>query len=258
MKKLVRILILIPVLYLFALPAWLASSANLKQCKGLEIHISDSSEFHFVTHSHLRTIVNSTQGRVEGKVIKDINTSLIEEKISSIRELKTAEVFFTIDGTLHVYADQRNPLMRIMPDEGGDFFMDEDGFLFRKRNLYNPRLHIVQGNITVTPAMLDSVSVLDTLIKRSILKDTFRFVKYIRNDSFWSAQIDQIVIDRKNEVVLIPRAGNHIVQLGPYENFERKLRNLGAFYEKVMPEAGWNKYSVINLKYKDQIVCRRR
>jgi cell division protein FtsQ len=258
MRKLLAILVLIPVLYLIALPAWFASSVNLKQCTGLDIHIRDSADYHFVTNSHLRNIVYSSAGRVEGKPVRDINTSFIEDKIRELRELKTVEVFFTIDGILHVYADQRDPLMRIMPDEGGDFFMDDEGFLFRRRNLYNPRLHIVQGNITITPAMLDSVSVLDTLIKRSILKDTFRFVQYIKNDSFWSAQIDQIVIDKKNEVVLIPRVGNHIVQMGPYDNFETKLRNLGAFYEKVMPETGWNRYSVINLKYKDQIVCRRR
>lgn len=258
MKRLLTILILIPVLYLLALPAWLASSAGQRQCTDLEIDIRDSSDYHFVTHSHLRNIVYSTAGRVEGKAIKEINTSLIEEKIMNLRELRTAEVFFTIDGVLHVYADQRDPLMRIMPDEGGDFFMDEEGFLFRRRNLYTPRLHIVQGNITITPAMLDSVSVLDTLIKRSILKDTFRFVDYIRNDNFWSAQIDQIIIDRKDEVILVPRAGNHVIQLGRYENFEVKLRNLAAFYEKVMPEAGWDRYSVINLKYDDQIVCKRR
>ena len=46
-----------------------------------------------------------------------------------LRELKVAEVYITIDGTLHIYADQRNPVMRVMPDEGGDYFVDEEGLL---------------------------------------------------------------------------------------------------------------------------------
>jgi cell division protein FtsQ len=83
-------------------------------------------------------------------------------------------------------------------------------------------------------------------------------VNHIEDDSFWSAQIDQIHVDGNSEINLIPRVGNHLVHLGTIENVEDKLRNLGAFYEKVLPEVGWNKYRIINLEYKDQIVCKKR
>ncbi len=106
--------------------------------------------------------------------------------------------------------------------------------------------------------MPDSVSILDTLIKNSILKDLYHFVNYIDGNDFWSAQIDQIYVDRKDEIDLIPRVGNHTVHLGTFDNYREKLRNLSAFYDKVLPEVGWNKYSVINLEFSDQIVCKRR
>ena len=131
-----------------------------------------------------------------------------------LRELKEAEVYMTIDGTVHVYADQRDPVMRVMPDGGGDFFIDDDGVVVRKRNLYTPRLHIVGGNINISSAMLNGVSVLDTSIKNSILKDIYYLVKYINDDSFWSAQIDQIYVDNNDEIDLIPRVGNQIIHLG--------------------------------------------
>ncbi len=35
--------------------------------------------------------------------------------MSLYRELRKAESYVTIDGTLHVYADQRTPVMRVMP-----------------------------------------------------------------------------------------------------------------------------------------------
>ena len=78
----------------------------------------------------------------------------IEKTWKSTRELKTAEVYMAIDGTLHVYADQRNPVMRVMPNNGGDFFIDEE-VVIRRRNLYTPRLHIVGGNINISQAMLE-------------------------------------------------------------------------------------------------------
>ena len=196
--------------------------------------------------------------RILGKPVKDVSVEEIEGRLKQIRELKEAEVYMTIDGTMHIYADQRDPVMRVIPDGGGDFFIDEDGVVVRKRNLYTPRLHIVGGNININSAMLNGISIFDTTIKNSILKDIYQLVTYINDDSFWSAQIDQIYVDNNDKIELIPRVGNQRIRLGTIENFEGKLRNLEAFYDKVMPEVGWNKYSFINLEYKDQIVCKKR
>jgi cell division protein FtsQ len=182
----------------------------------------------------------------------------IESRINVLRELKEAEVYITIDGIMHVYVDQRNPVMRVMPENGGDYFVDEEGVVVRRRNLYSPRLHIVSGNVNISSAMLNGVSVLDTSIKNSILKDIYHLINYINDDNFWSAQIDQIYVDGNDEIDLIPRVGNQLVHLGTAENFEGKLRNLEVFYDKVLPEVGWNKYSLINLEFKDQIVCKKR
>ena len=258
MRRLIKILLIIPVLYLIIMPVYLASSSNSKPCGEIVICIKDSADYHFVTKRQLLNLVYGNNGRILGRPVKSISTSDIENRIDVLRELEVAEVYISFDGSLHVFVDQRNPVMRIIPNEGGDFFMDEDGFMFRRRNLYTPRLHIVEGNINITPAMLDRVSVLDTTIKNTILKNVYQFVNYINSDNFWSAQIDQIYVDSRDEIDLIPRVGNHLIHLGTFENYKVKLKNLEAFYEKVLPEIGWNKYSNINLEFKDQIVCKNR
>jgi len=258
MRKLAKILFIIPLLYLFVMPVFFASSTNSKPCGGVVIDISDSSEYHFVTKRQLYNLAYGNSSRIAGKPVKEVSVSAIESRINVLRELKKAEVYISIDGVVHVYVEQRTPVMRVMPGDGGDFFVDEDGIVVRRRNLYNPRLHIVEGNVNISSAMLNGVSILDTSIKRSILKDIYPLVNYLNDDSFWSAQIDQIYVDGNDEIDLIPRAGNQIIHLGSAENYEGKLRNLEAFYDKVLPEVGWNKYSVINLEFKDQIVCKRR
>ncbi len=258
MKKLLKILLLIPVMYLFAMPVYYAASSSSKPCSGIVINIADSSDYHFVTKRQLLNLAYGRNGKILGQPLSKVSAQDIENRINVLRELKVAEVYTTIDGAVHLYVDQRNPVLRIIPDEGGDYFLDDEGYLFRKRNLYNPRLHIIEGNINITPAMLDSVSVLDTLIRGTILKDAYHFVKYINRDNFWSAQIDQIHVDGNDEINLIPRVGNHIIHLGTFENYEAKLNNLEALYEDVMPVVGWDKYSTINLEYRDQVVCRKR
>jgi cell division protein FtsQ len=257
MRIVQKILFFIPVLYLIIIPALTVRSSGMELCKRISIDLADSSDYHFVTKRHLLNFVGGT-GKIIGKPLKEVPLGEIEGRLKSLRELRKAEVYAAIDGTIHVYADQRNPVMRIIPNGGGDFFIDREGMIMRKRNLYNPRLHVVGGNIAITQPMLNGVSILDTVIKNTILRDVLYLVEYIREDDFWSAQIDQVYVDSDDEIDLIPRVGNHVIHLGTVENLAGKLRNLAVFYDKVLPEVGWNKYSVINLEYRDQIVCKKR
>ena len=258
MIRIVKIALFIPLIYIITIPFWLSSYYGSKPCSGIAVVITDSADYNFVSRSLLYSLVLGNGEKLLGQPLKSISLDKIEKRVGDIRELRRAEVYLSIDGTLKVDVDQRDPLMRMIPDGGGDFFVDEDGVLIRRKNLYTPRLHIVGGNIPISQAMLNGVSILDTTIRHTILKDIFHFVKYISGDDFWSAQIDQIYVDPRQEIDLIPRVGNHKVHLGTFENFEGKLKNLAAFYVKVMPEVGWNKYSMINLEYRDQVVCKRR
>ena len=258
MKKALKILIVVPLLYLVLLPAFFADSTNAKIVTGVEIIISDSSDYQFVTKDYLYNLLYNNSGNIVGKPIKEVSLNDIEKNIQTVRELRTAEAYMTIDGKVKIWVKQRQPIMRVMPDAGGDYFVDNEGVVIRKRNLNSPRLHIVMGNINISQAMLNGTSVLDTTIKNSSLKDIYHLVSYIKKDDFLSAQIDQIYVDGSNAINIIPRVGNHVVRLGSIENFKEKLGNLEAFYKNVLPEVGWNKYSVINLEFKDQIVCKRR
>ena len=258
MIRFLKILIVLPLLYIIMMPVWLSSYYESRPCSGIAISISDSSDYHFVTRRQLLNLVRGNGSKLLGQPVNNLSLDEIEKRVGQLRELKVAEVYMTIDGILNVYVDQRDPVMRVIPDAGGDFFVDEEGVLVRRRNLYTPRLHVVGGDITINQAMLDGVSIMDTSIRNTVLKDIFHFVKYITRDGFWSAQIDQIYVDNRSEIDLIPRVGNHQIHLGTFENYEGKLKNLSAFYDKVLPEVGWNKYSMINLEFRDQIVCKRR
>lgn len=258
MRSILKISSLIPFLYLIMMPVYLASSTNSMLCSGIRVDIIDSSDYHFVTRRQVLNLAYGNSTHILGQPVNEISLNDIEKRLRVLRELKHAEVYRTIDGEIHVYADQREPVMRVMPDDGGDYFIDEEGIVVRKRNLYTPRLHIIEGNINISQAMLNGTSVLDTAVRNSILKDIFELVSYINADDFWSSLIDQIYVDNEDEIDLIPRAGNQTIHLGTIQNYKGKLRNLEAFYERVLPEVGWNKYSLIDLEFKDQIVCKKR
>jgi len=179
MKKLVRILLIIPLLYILIMPVWLSSYYGSRPCSGISISIDDSTEYHFVTKRQLLNLVRGTGSGLLGRPVSSLSLNEIENRVANLRELKVAEVYLTIDGVLNVLADQRDPVMRVIPDSGGDFFIDDEGVLIRRKNLYTPRLHVVGGDITISQAMLNGVSILDTSIRITILRDVYNFVKYI-------------------------------------------------------------------------------
>lgn len=87
------------------------------------------------------------------------------------------------------------------------------------------------------------------------------FVKYIENDSFWRAEIVQIVASTMSsgdiELELVPRTGRHTVLFGTVDDVEEKLDKLLAFYQKGLTNIGWDNFRTISVKYKGQVVCTR-
>lgn len=83
------------------------------------------------------------------------------------------------------------------------------------------------------------------------------FAEFVGNDRFWSDQIVQIVVEGEL-LELIPRAGDHVIELGELDGTEiDRLANLRAFYDKGLWYDGWQSYSRINIKYKNQVVCTK-
>ena len=94
--------------------------------------------------------------------------------------------------------------------------------------------------------------------KEFAMNELYHFVQFLQDNEFWNNQIDQIYVDADQEVELIPLVGNHKILLGSFDDYQKKLDNLKLFYEQAIPKVGWEKYSLINLKYRNQIVCTKR
>jgi cell division protein FtsQ len=88
------------------------------------------------------------------------------------------------------------------------------------------------------------------------------FGNYIQDNAFWDSQIEQIHVirDKNNRLIvqLVPRVGEHIVNMGTIDNFEKKLKRLKTFYKKAIGTVGWNKYETIDIQYDNQIICTKQ
>ena len=87
------------------------------------------------------------------------------------------------------------------------------------------------------------------------------FVKYIEEESFWRAEIVQIVASTMSngelQLELIPRTGSHRILFGTADNVEQKLSNLLSFYNRGLTNIGWEEFRTISVQYNGQVVCTK-
>ncbi|MDE6374871.1 MAG: hypothetical protein K2L09_03900 [Alistipes sp.] len=87
------------------------------------------------------------------------------------------------------------------------------------------------------------------------------FVEYIENDAFWRSEVVQFIASTTPggalEVDLVPRSGRHTVRFGRIAEIEEKFDRLLRFYEGGLSRIGWDEYRTIDVRYSDQVVCRK-
>jgi len=242
---------------LFLTPLFIRMNSTEAVCDGVVITIADSSRHHFVSEDDIMNALRATGIRVTGEKVTEIPLTRLENKVKEFKELKVAEVYMSEDRKLHVYADQREPVMRVVASYGGDFFIDREGVIMRRHNLYTPNLHILEVDMIFNADQMTGMNIYDSE-KTENLARAFELVNYIRGHSFWNQTIDQLTMTRDGRVTLVPHVGNHTVRLGRTDDYEEKLNNLLVFYREAMPLAGWDRYKVVNIEYKGQVVCQRR
>lgn len=248
----------IPLLiYMIIAPSFISERIISENCKKVEIIIKDSLTNGFVTSGKIFSLVHNENQAILGKSVSEIDIQKIEADLRSIRELNSVEVYKTIDGVLHVDADQRDPMVRILTSYGNSYYIDDSGEIIPHKSSYTPRVIVVSGNIEVPDNIISSGNI-NAMDEDSDLRSIINLVTALNSSELWSSQVEQVWITEKGNVELVPRVGNQIIKFGKSRDFEQRLRNLEAFYENTIDEVGWNKYREINLMYDGQIVCKKR
>jgi cell division protein FtsQ len=189
-------------------------------------------------------LVKSADRNLEFGNFYEINAENIERMLRQNKTIEKAEVYKSIipkgnkyAAVLTVAVKHRTPVMRIMTPDA-DYYLDK-----------------LKEDIPVSIKYpMDVIVATGKIDKEFASGKLLEFGEYIGKDKFWKAQIEQIDIQENGEVVLIPLVGNHRIEFGTLENFEEKLANLKVFYEKVLVQDNWDKYKIIVLKYKNQVI----
>lgn len=212
------------------------------RCNAIKTDVHQHGNDVMITDRGLLSILNSEFPALKGSLLNEINYAELEKQIEQLDVVKRCEAYPTIGGAVHIEIYQRRPIMRVFSTSSASYYMDEEGY----------KMTAIPGMRTHTLIVNGAVNSMDS--HRSLIA----LCRFINDDSFWRAMIEQVYVTKKHEFVLIPRVGNHTVEFGTTDKMEEKFDKLRRLYKRGWEKREWNVYSKVDLRYEGQIVCTKR
>jgi len=243
--------------------AFTNKTTNQMRCKEVIININNDNENYFVDEADILQMAYQRGDSLKGQMMKDINIYSLENIFNAHPSVQNAEVYASINGELFINIIQRKPIARIITYTGDSYYFDADGKLMPLSEKYSARVPVFTGSIPYSfGANYTRDFKKENLPEDSLNMDNrlmcsiFHLAKYINESEFWTAQIEQVnIVD--NDFELIPKVGDNKIIFGDAKNTDKKFKKLMTFYTEGLSKTGWNKYSIINLKYENQVLCTK-
>lgn len=205
-----------------------------------------NKQYGFVTEQEVeQTLLRDGEIKPGKTKLSKLNIRQMEKVVVANPWVEDAQVYVDNKQNLHALVVQRVPVARIFEQGGNSYYIDRQMEVLPLSDKYNYYTTVVTN---VPELKNDSLS---NALKAQIMA----LVQYIRKDTFWSQQVSQLIVRDDMQFEIVPVLGEHQIILGDTTDMQLKFENLFAFYTKVLNEVGWDKYKVLDLSYKGQLVA---
>jgi cell division protein FtsQ len=198
----------------------------------ISVKMNEKTPVYFIDEKDIREIVKKENP--SGKV-GDLNIPALEKKINALPAVDSANVYLNLNGKLNLDIKQRVPVFRLNK-EGRDFYVDEKGTEFPISKTYSHPCMLVTGNV-----------------KKDEYEKLAELVGKIDKDDFSKKYFIGISKD-KDDYNLLTSDGNYKVEIGDLDNIDFKVKGFKTFVEKYLVYQDPQKYSMVSVKYQNQIV----
>ncbi|UXP30746.1 cell division protein FtsQ [Reichenbachiella agarivorans] len=215
------------------------------------VSIDNQYKNYFIDQQDVLNLINQ-----EGKnylLTSDIgalNLKELEQRIESHQFVEDAQAYMDLSGNLSVDVKQNRPIARVITRKGEDYYIGTKGDILPESAHYTARVLLIELE---NEFWLSEFNIKDSKGGEEV----FELLDFLVHDKFWNTQIAAMRIEKDMDILLYPQVTKQIIEFGKAEELESKFRRLKTFYKEILPYKGWNTYNAVNLKYKDQIVCKQ-
>ena len=247
--------LVIAVYLVFAMTSWNKPDEKPRLCNKVEINIEDENENGFLKTAEVKTLLEKKSLYPLNRRTDEINTRDIENILLKTAFVNTAQCYITTEGNVKLSLTQRTPIVRVKAESGEDYYIDDNGGVM-PNSQYTSDMIIVTG----------------LLNKQYACKYISILASTIMAGDLWRNQIEQINVLKDKTIEIVPRVGDHIINIGMLPNsryperrkelvsefVKKQLQRIELFYKYGLSEAGWNKYSYISVEFANQVICTNR
>ena len=216
-----------------------------------EIEALHSGDFLLKAEDVLEIIERAFGHEIVGEPLGDLNMERMERVLEDASFVLSADAYVDAEEVVHLDIKQREPIVRIIDRDGQQYYLDHTGIKMNLSDHFTARVIVATGNI---PPYDPDFPTADN----NNLRAVFELTEKILKDEFLENLVGQIHVSRKNELQMVPIVGDQRIVIGNTEELDDKIFRLKTFYHEAMSRMGWNKYKTINLKFKNQVVCKKR
>lgn len=202
----------------------------------VEVQMLQKEDVKFINERDIKQII---QKNTPSNKVGDLSISQLEQDISSLPMIDSANVFLELNGGLNLHIAQKVPIFRLKNGKK-EVYINEKGEEFPLSKAYSHQCMLIMGKVNEEeyPQVID-------------------LVKNINADEFSKNFFVGVEKLGKN-YFLLTNDGNYRVELGELENIDFKIKGFKTFVEKYLIYQSPQKYSKISLKYDNQIVTTLR
>lgn len=258
MKSRVRILISVAALAALAalctlIHAGTARERALHTCEGIRLEYAD--DYRFVTEEDIKGYLDKYYGAYIGQRLDSIALHKVEKILDVQSAVLKTEAYTTDDGMLNIRLTQREPVIRFQKGNFG-FYSDVNGFIFPLQENYTTPVPVMDGAVPINCAK-GYKGAPESEKERAWLASVIAMVDYMGKTRTWAQNIVQMHVDGNGDIVMIPREGKEKFIFGSPGEARAKFDRMADYYRYILPEKGEGFYSTVNVKYDNQIVCKK-
>lgn len=217
-----------------------------EQIEGVIVTLKNhGKEENFLRKQDIDSLILREGIDVQHQKLASINVDEIENLVLKNPWVKTAEVFVDNNAKLNVEVEQRSPVARVFNADGNSFYLDSTGF----------EMPLSERYTYAVPVFTNFIRSANDSVNNSFKKNIVYLSSIIKQDTFWNAQITQVDIAGWNNFDFYTTIGKQKVKFGDTALALSKLNNLMAFYQEVSNKIGWDRYDVLDVRFKGQVIA---
>ncbi|HTN47576.1 MAG TPA: hypothetical protein VL098_14595 [Flavipsychrobacter sp.] len=217
-----------------------------EKLKSISLHVRNENKYQFLDkQSLLASIKRKNHLIANSTTLNQIHLKAIEQQVYEDPWVAEAQVYIDNQRNMHIYATQHVPAARIFFENGQSYYLND-----------SLKLLPLSSKFTYYTTVVTNVPWFNNdSLNNAARAQIVSLVHTVEKDSFWNAQIEQITMTPDLEFEMYPVLGTHKILFGDTTAAERKFENLLGFYKTILNKIGWDRYELLDARYKDQIVA---